>query len=222
MKSRELFNEVINLLFDYETQNATLGMTSNLSDFIGYLNSNAITKGIKADTISGGQEEQPGGMATVKDRETDISILLIMMYRYAKGYLKKAFTNSIIRTADEFSILITLLTHESMVKTELIQSQIMEKTSGMEIIKRLIRQGLIESFADTVDKRSTRVKISSLGRIELEKIFPQMQLVSKIVPGDLNIAERNQLAYLLRRLDHFHQHNYIENRAETLENLSKN
>ncbi len=222
MKSKEILIQIIEQLDEFENQCKKVDMEVNMSDFIGFLNANIYSRGIKAQSISGGQEEYPGGMAATKDRETDISILIVMMYRYAKSYLKKAFANSIIRTADEFSYLITLLTHESMVKTELIHTQVMEKTSGMEIIKRLIRLNLVESFDDPIDKRSTRIRISDEGKRELGKIFPQMQLVSRLVPGDLNEAERNQLAYLLRRLDHFHHHLYQEAKTEPLENLVNN
>jgi hypothetical protein len=52
------------------------------------------------------------------------------MYRYAKGYIKKALQESIIQTPDEFSFLITLMTFESLTKTELINKQVIEKTSG--------------------------------------------------------------------------------------------
>jgi hypothetical protein len=66
--------------------------------------------------------------------------LVTLLFRYAKGYIKKALQDSIIQTADEFAF--NLITFESLTKTELISKQVMEKTSGVEVIKRLVGQGL--------------------------------------------------------------------------------
>jgi DNA-binding MarR family transcriptional regulator len=57
------------------------------------------------------------------------------------------------------------VTYESLSKSELIQKQVMEKTSGTEIINRMIKMGLIESFNDETDKRSVRVKMTPAGRM---------------------------------------------------------
>jgi DNA-binding MarR family transcriptional regulator len=42
----------------------------------------------------------------------------------------------------------------------------MEKTSGVEVIKRLVGQGLIHEFSDLTDKRSVRVSITDKGKME--------------------------------------------------------
>ena len=57
-------------------------------------------------------------------------------------------------------------------KSELIQKQVMEKTSGTEIINRMIKMGLIESFNDETDKRSVRVI-----RISEQAISPSISLL---------------------------------------------
>ncbi|WP_313185847.1 hypothetical protein [Sphingobacterium siyangense] len=77
---------------------------------------------------------------------TDISTLLVFMYRYAVVYFKKALKEGPINTLDEFSFLIVLMTYPSLSKTELVQKLIMEKTSGIEVIKRLLKNELIEEF----------------------------------------------------------------------------
>ena len=66
-----------------------------------------------------------------------------MMYHYAKGYIKKALRDSYLQTSDEFSFLITLMTYDSITKGELITKHVMEKTSGSEVIRRLIKRGMI-------------------------------------------------------------------------------
>jgi DNA-binding MarR family transcriptional regulator len=55
----------------------------------------------------------------------------------------------------------------------------MEKTSGIEVIKRLVAQGLIHEFSDLTDKRSVRVSITEKGKMEVMNVLPEMSKVSR-------------------------------------------
>lgn len=219
MKTKEILIELIELLSVYEEECTQSGSGVNMTDFMGFLNSRLIPQNVKADSL---RNDYSG--SDVPDREgsdTDISILIVLLFRYAKGYLKKAFKDSCINTADEFSFLITLLTCDNLSKTELIQKQIMEKTSGTEIINRLVKLGMIEQWNDDVDKRSIRVKISEKGKFELFNILPNMRMVSQIVSGNLSETEKVMLAYLLRKLEMHHNLIYQTKKDHDLGMLMK-
>ena len=113
------------------------------------------------------------------------------------------------------------MTYDHLSKSELITKQVMEKTSGTEIINRLIKLGLIEQFADEADKRSVRIKMTMTGRTEIYKILPQMGVVSQIVTGNLNDSEKTMLAYMLRKLEHFHNDIFMNKKDNELEELVK-
>ncbi|MDD3078250.1 MAG: MarR family transcriptional regulator [Paludibacter sp.] len=217
MKTKNILIELIERLNDYELEAQQTGTTVNMTDFLGYLNSRYVHESVTSRELGGDfknyEPEEGNG------QNTDISILIVLLFRYAKGYIKKALKDSMIKTADEFSFLITLLTFDSLSKTELIQKQVMEKTSGTEIINRLLKLGLLEQYQDEVDKRSIRVKISPSGRVELFKILPQMRTVSQIVAGNLTVNEKNMLAYMLRKLEHFHNDIYLNKKDNNLEEL---
>lgn len=136
----------------------------------------------------------------------------MLRYRYAKGYIKKALKDSLIQNPEEFSYLIVLMTFDSLTKTELIVKNVMEKTSGAEVIRRLVNLGLIRQFADEADKRTMRVAVTDLGKAELTRIMPKMQQVSNLVVGDLTETEIMSLSYMLRKLDYFHNDIYINKR----------
>ena len=217
MKTKKILIELIELLDEFESEREVVGQEMNMSDFLGFLNSknrseNIKTKQLKGDYAGYKYEETDGPV-------TDISILIVLMFRYAKGYIKKALRDSAIKTADEFSFLMTLMTYESLSKSELIQKQVMEKTSGTEIINRMIKMGLIESFNDEADKRSVRVKMTVAGRMEIIKILPEMQKVSKIVTGNLNETEKSTMAYMLRKLEHYHNDIFTNKKDSELEEL---
>ena len=217
MKTKEILIELIEYLSRYELESENLGGNLNMTDFLGFMNSRYSSQNVKAVELRGNVNTQD--FDDEHGPETDISILIVLMFRYAKGYIKKALKDSPIKTGDEFSFLITLMTYESLSKSELIQKQVMEKTSGTEIINRLLKLGLIDQFNDEADKRSIRVRITHVGRMELIKILPPMQTVSQIVTGNLSETEKTMLAYMLRKLEHYHNDIFLNKKDTELEEL---
>ncbi len=217
MKSKALLIELIQHLDAYESKQSGDHSTS-LNDFTGYLNALGGEGQDQMRRIEGDKETD--SLKEIRTAPDNISILLALMYRYVRIYIKKALKDSPVQTGDEFSFLITLMTYESMTKTELITNQVMEKTSGTEIIKRLLKQGLIREFADQDDRRSVRVAITEKGRKELTATFPGINMVAKIVIGNLSQPEIRTLYYLLKKLDFYHNNIFQNKRGRSLEELS--
>jgi DNA-binding MarR family transcriptional regulator len=216
MKKSEILTTLIDRFFSFDAEKGSNDDYS-MDEFIGYLNSKSDAKGLEIRKISG--EEYKWIKDESRSTSIDISILIVIMYHYAKGYIKKALKESCLQTPDEFSFLITLMTYESMSKSELITKQVMEKTSGSEVIRRLIKRGLIVESADEKDKRSIRVSITKTGREEIIKTLPLMGDVSEIVVGNLSAEEINTLSYLLKKLDYFHNDIYINKRGHPLNDI---
>lgn len=206
MKTKNILIEIIDQLEKYE--NACIANNSEIStsDFLEflYLQDQLSENNSKRQALSGGHDDWRLDTLTKAEMNTDISILVVLLYRYAKGYIKKALASSDLKNGDDFSFLITLMTHESLTKIELTKLLVMEKTSGNEIINRLVNHGFIEQMPDKDDRRSIRIRITDFGRSEVIKILPEMQLVSRIVTGNLNQNEIRTLSYLLRKLDDYH------------------
>ena len=116
MIKKELLSQVIEELYDFantQQDRSNYGM----SDFIGYLNSKSSYISTKKREIGG--KKEPAISESHQSEFSDITVLLVLMYRYAKGYIKKVLKNAQIQTADEFSFLITLVTFDSLTKTHL-------------------------------------------------------------------------------------------------------
>ncbi len=216
MKKNEILTTLINHFFSFD---ADMGNHEEYSidEFIGYLNAKSDAEELEIRKISG--ENKEWLKDEYRNTTSDISILIVLMNRYAKWYIKKVLRDSLLQTPDEFSFLITLMTYDSLNKSELITKQVMEKTSGTEVINRLVKSGMIDETADQNDKRSIRVSISKAGREEILKILPLMSKVSEIVVGNLSVLEINTLAYLLKKLDYFHNDIYINKRGHPLHDL---
>ncbi len=216
MKKSEILTTLINQFFSFDTEKGNHEEYS-MDEFIGYLNAKSGVKELKIRKISGENKEWSND--EYRNTASDISILIVLMNRYAKWYIKKVLRDSLLQTSDEFSFLITLMTYNSLKKSELIAKQVMEKTSGSEIINRLIKKGMITETSDQNDKRSIRVAITRSGREEILKILPLMSKVADIVVGNLNAEEVNTLSYLLKKLDYFHNEIYMNKRDQSLSDI---
>ena len=149
-----------------------------------------------------------GKLASAAD---DLGIKLVLLNRYAREYVKIALENSGLTTADEFSFLIALFANGSHTKSELIHKMLLTKTSGTEVIKRLLKRKLIYEYDDVNDKRSKRVEINDLGSAKVLELLPRISISSDLIKGNLTASELNQLNRLLTKLESHHKSVFEKN-----------
>lgn len=217
MATKEVLKQLIDHLYEFENQYQG-DKDYNMTDFLGFLNASQGHQPPNTRELAGGEEEW---VRDNQDQNTEIARMLVFIYRYAVIYFKKALKESNINTLDEFSFLIVLMTYPFLTKTELINKLIMEKTSGVEVIKRLLKQGLIREFDNPNDKRSIMVAITPKGKKELSELLPKMGLVGSVVVGNLNSTEISALSFLLQKLDYHHNDLFINYKGLSLEELSQ-
>jgi DNA-binding MarR family transcriptional regulator len=216
MKKSEILTTLITSFFTFDAEMGNQDEYS-MDEFMGYLNARSGVQELEMREISG--ENKGWFKNEYRNTTSDISILIVLMSHYAKWYIKKVLRDSHLQTPDEFSFLITLMTYDSLSKSELITMQVMEKTSGTEVIRRLIKRGLIVESTDENDKRSVRVSITKSGSEEVLTLLPQMSKVTKIVVGNLSSEEIKTLSYILKKLDYFHNDIYINKRGHPLSEI---
>jgi DNA-binding MarR family transcriptional regulator len=196
----------------------------NLSGFTAFLATSDM-KHFESDALDAGDnttqsrdarlelEKNPGSI------DTTISQMVIFMNRYAKQYIKKALKDSEIKTMDEFSYLSMLLTFGQLSKIELINKNMQEKTTGIETIKRLLKYEFVSQRDNPKDKRSQLLLLTEKGKTVLYGVFENMHLVSKVISGNLLDVEKIQLAYLLKKLDIYHNEIFVNRLDESLESF---
>lgn len=183
-----------------------------MEDFVVFLNQKYLGNLVSS---------RPSIDINAKSEENNIGQLVAFMYRYAKGYIKKALEESTLLTLDDFGYLSAVWQEGDLTKTQVIEKNIHEKNTGMEIIKRLIANNLLEQYDDLQDKRSKRLKITPLGQAELFKSFEGMLKVSQIISGKLTSSEKIQLFYLLSKLHDFHNPIFLHEKETSIDNLLK-
>lgn len=203
MKSYQLIHQLINLVEQLEEE--VPGREISIQDFTGFLlnkvgdpNDNPDNSEVRFGT------NDASALEIAYQLDNNIGRLFVFMSRYAKSYIKKALEGTPLQTAEDFTALAILLTHDHLSKSELISHNLQEKTSGTEVIRRLIVSGLIRQWDDVKDKRSKHIAITDKGKELLYQVFVYTNYVGKMITGNLSDAEKLTLQYLLQKLEDFH------------------
>jgi DNA-binding MarR family transcriptional regulator len=207
----ELLTDLINAFKEYQTASSTK-KNSSMVDFSNWLHNKTNVEEMPVLEHNAFANEQ-------NDLNIEIAKLVIFTNRYAKLLIKKGLANFNELIGEDFTYLYALMDQESMTKIALIEKNIHEKATGLEVIKRLIKHGLIEEKQDETDKRSKQVWLTQKGRQLCFTTFEQMNKVANIVTGHLSRAEKIQLYNLLKKLDNFHNPIYLNEKEKGLDEL---
>lgn len=229
MKSYQLIHELITLVEQMEQENP--GKALAMQDFAGFLINKVGNPTDRSPTERGPTPQQghnvrfgrnePDAQELAYQLDNNIGQLFVYMSRYAKVYIKKALDGTPLLTAEDFTALAVLLTHDHLSKSELISHNLQEKTSGTEVIKRLLAAGLIQQWDDEKDKRSRQIAITVEGKQLLYRVFEDMNHVGKMISGKLTLSEKLTLRYLLQKLEDFHHQHYQNKTITTKADLER-
>lgn len=218
MKSYALLHQLIDLVATLEAENN--GREVSLQEFAGFLNNQmGGPLGDLAYTDPRFGKEEQYAQSAAFQLDNNIGRLFVYMSRYAKSYIKKTLEGTPLQTGEDFTAMAILLTHKHLSKTELINYNLQEKTSGMEVIRRLIAAGLVKQWDNTDDKRGKHVGITAEGRKLLYRVFVEMGHVSKVITGNLTIEEKLTLLHLLQKLENFHFEQHEKKAISSKEDL---
>lgn len=220
MKSYELIHQLLDLVSELEEENQ--GREVSIRDFTGFLLNKVGDPAMKNSNSEVRFGESDGAALDIAYQlDNNISRLFVFMSRYAKFYIKKAVEGTPLQTAEDFTALAILLTHPHLSKSELISYNLQEKTSGTEVIRRLIAHGLVNQWDDIKDKRSKHIAITYEGKQLLYQVFEHTNYVGKIITGKLTSSEKFTLQYLLQKLEDFHLEHHEKKTISGKQDLKK-
>ncbi len=197
MKSKRLLNELLDYIELFE-QSFPDEEELSLKSFLVFVQS--MQEGEHA--LRSSSPDAPAAPRPSRSpREVSIARHLSLLHRYSKGYIKRAlFASQHLQSEEEYSYLASLFSGEPHSKTELNSLNAMEKTSGAEVIRRLVAKGLVEERPDERDRRSVLVSITPSGRAELMKVFPQLHTAAQLISAPLAERQQATLDFLLHYL----------------------
>jgi DNA-binding MarR family transcriptional regulator len=148
-----------------------------------------------------------------------IAMYLSFMAKYAQFYSRRVFRHSVVYSTDDWGILVSLYPNQKLKKAEVIRECIMEKSSGNEVLKRLLKQGLLQEQAHPSDKRSKLIALTEAGRAAFEAVQSGIIGFANIVVADLDEDEKASLLHILNKLHRFHKPIFEEGDEEQLEKM---
>ena len=151
--------------------------------------------------------------------EGQLGMAVGMLYQHAKHYFKTAMKGTRLVSMFDFSFLATLMQEGDLRKSDLVQMNMIEFSPGMEVIRRLLRKGLIEEFPDPEDGRSKRVRMTAAGRAEFLLISERTRHISRIISGNLSLEEKRLVIPILMKLMKFHEPIFQEAHGAPLETI---
>lgn len=193
----KLLNQLVLLVEEYEK---TVSPADEDVDLFGRW----LTARNRPDRSTGLPEPDWIGKPSGRSAESVINTSLVHLYRYARLHAKAAISDSTFATPDELIYLINLKAFGSMTKTALIRLNVHEKSAGIQIINRLIVNGLVEQVPGDQDKRNKIITITAKGMEALENSMDKFRQASVDVVGDITQEEKLELIRILTKLENYH------------------
>jgi len=194
----DLITDLISMVKIYEMENVEGDQDVNA--FAKWLN-------VRLDISGPAVIAEPEWRGKINGRSADsvINTSLVHLYRYAKLHAKAAIVNTAFSTPDEFIYLISLVSFGSMTKSALIKLNVHEKPVGMQIVNRLIANGLVHQELLDTDKRNRIIHITQKGTDALNESMERIRKASTNVTAPLSEGEKSDLIRLLTKLEDFHE-----------------
>lgn len=135
------------------------------------------------------------------DLNGQLVILLRRIGKFHIAYSNKALEGTGLDQMEEFGILVTIYNQKNPIKSEAIFNNIMELSSGSNMLIRLKKRGLVSEYADEQDKRVKRLKLTPKGEATLLKAKDLVLKVARMMVNDLSDEDKRLCIQLLTPID---------------------
>lgn len=197
-KMYELISELVGMVKIYEEQ-----VGGNKPQ--GHLFSQWLSDYYRKNGHDASDEPEWVGKSKGRSADSVINTSLVHLYRYAKLQAKAAIVGTQFSTPDDFIYLISLDSFGSMTKSSLIKLNVHEKSAGIQIVNRLINNGLVEQSATEGDKRNRMIHLTAKGKELLNQSRQNIKKASMNVTEPLSHQEKLDLIILLTKLETHHE-----------------
>lgn len=148
------------------------------------------------------------------DKENHLLDLISRLARLHEFYIRKFLSNLPINSRLEFLFLYTVDLMGDAKKTEIINVHLVEFTTGMDIIRRLLNQGLIKESLNKSDKRSKLIHTTEEGKAVLNKSMRQMETEKEMFLACLDANKWKKIISTLEELNSFHNNIYLKHNSK--------
>lgn len=140
--------------------------------------------------------------------------IVIRLFKAIRFYFKPTLQKHGFKSLEEFLFLATLSWKNNISKKTLCRTNMTDIPTGIDIIKRLIQQGLVDELENPEDKREKLLRATDLGNQKLFQLFSDPEETADVM-ADMKTEERLIFMRMIDRLNNFHTkvyHQQIEER----------
>ncbi|MGB0523000.1 MAG: MarR family winged helix-turn-helix transcriptional regulator [Flammeovirgaceae bacterium] len=131
----------------------------------------------------------------------DLGYYVNRINRYGKYLSKHFLEETAISSLDEFSFLTTIKALQKPSKSEVYEATITELTTGQQMMRRLVKMGLVAEEIDSEDKRMKRVVLTEKGIQTQNLAFKKIGEECNLKFETLNLSYKQELLRTLKVLD---------------------
>jgi DNA-binding MarR family transcriptional regulator len=103
-------------------------------------------------------------------------------------------------TSPQYAVLLALTQHEDFDQRSVSEWVALDKSTGGDVIGRLVGRGLIRRRRDEQDRRRNLLELTPVGRRTLDELTPKVIDFSRYLVDRLTAEERTTLNQLLTKL----------------------
>jgi DNA-binding MarR family transcriptional regulator len=129
--------------------------------------------------------------------------LIWKLNKILRHYSKPIFDAVELNNHDEFAILTQIHLKEECSKKEAIAANLIDRSTGIDMIKRLIKRGLVLDRVDPNDGRARLVRLSEAGEGLLYQIYQGFADIPELLV-DMSSEQQAQFVATLQRLERWH------------------
>ena len=137
------------------------------------------------------------------DYNSEASYLIWRINKFSKGYVKELFDRLEINSHDEFAILSHVDYLTECRKKTAVKENLIDMSTGIDIIRRLINKGFLLERKNPDDKRENLIQLSKKGKKKLTQIYNGFSSVQDILT-QITSEEKKELVRILKKLDLVH------------------
>lgn len=123
-----------------------------------------------------------------------------IIYKYLQIMALKSFQDMEINPS-EFPFILTVIENEGICQEELSEKLRVNKSATTKVVRGLIKKGYLIRKKDSLDRRYYRVYSTEKSRRLRSKILHKVEVLSKVILGDFNEKELEELYGFLDKLE---------------------
>ena len=163
----------------------------SLEDFFRY----SLAEKVKPKSGAG----LPGKL--IPDLNSRLVILLRRIGKFHIAYSNIALEGTGLDQMEEFGILVTIFNMGNPIKSEAIYNNIMEFSSGSNMLIRMKKRGLVREYDDKDDKRQTRLELTPKGKKVVLQAKDRVMKMAGMMVHDLTDEDKELCIQLLSPID---------------------